>query len=397
MINNYIEHLSPKKVYIPLTDNKARLANVKVAVGDSVKVGTLLAEKYAGKNKCGVYSSVSGKVVGVEEREDVFGNKVDHIVIENNNKEEKETLGALGEGDLKERLQALGVKEQSLDPAFTGLVHEDVKEVFVVVAFPNEPLVKSDYSFLKDNASNVVKGSVLLAKSAGLERVNILVSKNVPEEIYKELGNCADFVIRTFRVCTCDIGYIYKAVQKITEFKVSPNKFSGAEVVSVATALAVANAAEVGLPTTSRAVALSGNALNEEVCIITKIGTPISELVELAGGLKDIRLSGTIGRVYNGLPLASLDVVVTENVNAIHFEEAKEEEEAVYNRSGLANDACPIGLLPEHVIQALELKDDHKLHQLGVLNCNECGKCAYVEPNGINLLEIMRRAKRRLQ
>ena len=198
MISSYKEYLSPKKVYIPLTDNKAKIANVKVAVGDSVKVGTLLAEKYAGKNKCGVFSSVSGKVVGVEERDDVFGNKVDHLVIENDEKETLEALGELKEGEsVRERLEVLGIREQCLDPIYTGLVHDDVKEVFVVVAFPNEPLVKSDYAFLKENASKVVKGSVLLAKEAGLERVNLLVSNKVPAEIYAELGKCDDFVVRT--------------------------------------------------------------------------------------------------------------------------------------------------------------------------------------------------------
>ena len=42
---------NPSAVYIPLTDSKAKLASVKAEVGSSVKVGTLLAEKYFGKHK----------------------------------------------------------------------------------------------------------------------------------------------------------------------------------------------------------------------------------------------------------------------------------------------------------------------------------------------------------
>ena len=48
---------SPSVVYIPLTDAKAKLASVKVEVGAKVKVGTLVAEKYFGKEKTPVFCS----------------------------------------------------------------------------------------------------------------------------------------------------------------------------------------------------------------------------------------------------------------------------------------------------------------------------------------------------
>ena len=67
---------NPSVVYIPLTDSKAKLAAVKVEVGSEVKVGTLVAEKYYGKDKTPVFASVSGKVTAVQNRTDIDGNEV---------------------------------------------------------------------------------------------------------------------------------------------------------------------------------------------------------------------------------------------------------------------------------------------------------------------------------
>ena len=62
MISEYKEYLSPIKVYIPLTDTEYKIANVHVEIGDKVLEGQKLADKFSGKLKRAVISSVSGTV-----------------------------------------------------------------------------------------------------------------------------------------------------------------------------------------------------------------------------------------------------------------------------------------------------------------------------------------------
>ena len=83
MITEYRTFLNPKKVYIPLTDVASKIANVKVEEGDRVLVGQIVAFKFNGKVKAPILSTVSGTVVGFEEKIDRYSKIVDHIVIEN--------------------------------------------------------------------------------------------------------------------------------------------------------------------------------------------------------------------------------------------------------------------------------------------------------------------------
>ena len=83
MITEYREYLDPSKVYIPFTDSTHKIANVHVEVGDEVLIGQLLADKFVGKEKDPVLSTISGKVIGFKEMMDRFGKVTDHVIIEN--------------------------------------------------------------------------------------------------------------------------------------------------------------------------------------------------------------------------------------------------------------------------------------------------------------------------
>ena len=86
MITENKQFLDPRKVYIPLTDKTSKIASVKVAKNEEVKVGQILANKFNGKVKTPVISTVSGTVEGFEELEDRFGKQIDHVIIENDRK-----------------------------------------------------------------------------------------------------------------------------------------------------------------------------------------------------------------------------------------------------------------------------------------------------------------------
>jgi len=384
---------SPSVVYIPLTDSKAKLASVKAEVGSDVKVGTLVAEKYYGKEKTPVYSSVSGKVTGIENRTDIDGNEVRHLVIKNDAKYTvDENVTPIKEGEtLKDKLASLGIKNLDEHPIYTGLVYENVKAIYVDAIYPNEPTVKPDYCVLKERAENCV---AVLAKYAA--EVNapayLVVSKNIPADVLAtinaEVAKVSGVQVLRQKPVT---GWQYKLVKKVSDVELNTNLFNGAVLISISTLSAVATAVNKGLPVVTKIVTIHSDVV-ESKCVECPVGTPITDLVEV--GERVIISSGSL---LTGKNVVSNTVVVSQSMYSLNVVRPNCENGNDCIRCGLCNDVCPVGILPSEVIFADNLKDEDKLNQLHLERCIECGKCAFVCPTRINVLESVRRAKRRLQ
>ena len=384
---------NPSVVYIPLTDSKAKLASVKAEVGSEVKVGTLVAEKYYGKEKTPVYASVSGKVTGIENRTDIDGNVVRHLVIANDAKYTiDENVSALKEGEtLKDKLANLGIKNLDEQPIYTGLVYENVKAIYVDAIYPNEPMVKPDYCVLKERAESCVAA---LAKYAA--EVNALaylvVSKNIPADVLDtvnaEVAKVSGVQVLKQKPVT---GWQYKLVKKVSKVELAANAFNGAVLISISTLSAVATAINQGLPVVNKVVTIHSDVI-ESKCVECPVGTPITDLINV-----NERVIISSGSLLTGKNIVSDTVVVSNAMYSINVVRPNCENGTDCINCGLCNDACPVGILPSEVIFADNLKDEEKLNQLHLERCIECGKCAFVCPTRINVLESVRRAKRRLQ
>ena len=144
MITEYSHYLEPTMVYIPITDEDYRIANVVVASGDTVKIGQVLAHKFKGKNKLPVVATVSGKVIEIVEKMDRFGKIVDHVVIENDGGSTMVELPSLKDdvttAEVRKAIENVGLHKVDVDGLFTTLNFEEpIKHVVVSTVFANEP------------------------------------------------------------------------------------------------------------------------------------------------------------------------------------------------------------------------------------------------------------------
>ena len=55
--------------------------------------------------------------------------------------------------------------------------------------------------------------------------------------------------------------------------------------------------------------------------------------------------------------------------------------------------ACPMNLLPTRLASFAEMENWDEADNLGILNCIECGSCAYVCPSHIPLVQWIRVGK----
>ena len=62
---------------------------------------------------------------------------------------------------------------------------------------------------------------------------------------------------------------------------------AGAVVTNVGTAAQIAKSIKTGLPLVERITTITGDAIKEPKNLITKVGTPICEIIDQCGGFKD--------------------------------------------------------------------------------------------------------------
>ena len=384
---------SPSFVYIPLTDSKAKLASVKVEVGAKVKVGTLLAEKYYGKEKTPVFSSVSGEVTAIENRVDIDGNEVKHVTIKNDSKYIKdENVTPLKEGEaLKDKLNSLGIKDLDKTGIYTGLHYENVKAIYVDAIYPNEPAIKPSYDVLKERAERVVAATSVYAAAVEAPAY-IVVSNKIPGEVLAVLNNEASKTSNV-KILTQKptAGWQYKLVKKVEDVRLQVNTFRGVVLLSVAAMNNIAEAIYEGLPAVCKGVTVCSDVV-ESKFVIVPVGTPITELFET-----EEKVVVSSGSLLAGKTVVCASTVVSDSTYSVNVIKPICLESDDCNRCGLCNDVCPVGILPSQIIFADDLKDEEALNELHVERCIECGKCSYVCPTRVNVLERVRRAKRRLQ
>lgn len=405
MITEYRKFLDPRKVYIPLTDLVHKMANVKVEVGDRVLIGDLIADKFKGKIKSPVLSTVSGNVLEFKDMIDRYGKIVDHIVIENDRLYEKKQFktysGTIAPAQVRNVIKELGLSTISIDGLYTDLVFSSTSKYVVVNAiFTNEPFISTDYEFLTEHSNDIADGIELLSIAANSEKTIVLVDRFMPEDALEELGKA--IVEKNIEVVTIDSKKInakdYKIIKKLVKETLSIDLIdNGVVYTNVSAAKMVHDAVRLGIPAVTRKLAITGDALKTNAVYEVRIGTRFTDLVEDLDGYSEItNMNLHIGSFLTGIQLDNDDFAITQSVDSINVAEYRGVDEDVCIKCGDCNDICPAGILPQNIMDAELRSINARIVDLFTSECVECGLCTYVCPSKINVLEWVRRAKRRV-
>jgi electron transport complex protein RnfC len=132
---------------------------------------------------------------------------------------------------------------------------------------------------------------------------------------------------------------------------------------------------------------------------MVRIGTPVSQLIEAAGGLPE-----DTGKIINGGPMMgkainTTEVPVTKGTSGILIiskDSAKRKKESTCVRCAKCVSVCPQGLEPYLLIKQTQLDKNDELEQNGIMDCIECGSCSFTCPAGLPLLDYIRLGKSRV-
>ena len=287
----------PAEVLLPLSMHSGAPAVPVVSVGDYVRVGQLIAEE-GGNISSPVHATVSGTIKAIEPYVKANGKSVMAIRIESDGKMEKDpTLQPPVVNDLDSFL--LAVRKSGVvglgGAAFPlwgklDAIRKNQIDTVLVNAAECEPYITSDTRMMVDHTDLVVKGVHLLHKWMNAKKVVICIEDNKQEAIQKLRDALAGedwaeiFILPAIypqgakQVLLYNVtGQVVKGGQRMASL--------GVIIINVSSTAKMAQYMETGMPLVDRIVTIDGSAVKEPKNLIAPIGTPISYLVEQAGGL----------------------------------------------------------------------------------------------------------------
>lgn len=403
----------PDQLVVPLSQHIGQPAKCMVNVGDRVLGGQLLAAA-EGYVSTPIHASTSGTVIAIEPRPvpHPSGLTAQCVVIDTDGLDEHlpETLEdglAMDATTLRNRVRQAGVVGLggAAFPSFIKLnPGSSVVDTLVINGAECEPYISCDQALMRERASDILNGVQLILHALGAQRCLIGVEDNKPEAIDALVKAATARGDERITVVTVPTRYPQggekQLIQTLTGREIPSHGLPldiGIVCHNPGTAVAVWEAVTTGRPLTQRVVTVTGPGVAEPCNLRVRIGTPIRDLLEQAGGLLDADARLIMGGPMMGFALSSDGVPVVKATNcilALRPQDLRPETPAMpCIRCGACADACPAGLLPQQLYWHAKAQEFDKTQDYKLFDCIECGCCAQVCPSHIPLVQYYRFAK----
>ena len=403
----------PPVVSIPLAQHIGAPAQALVKKGDEVKVGQVIAQS-AGFVSANIHSPVSGKVAKVDQVVDASGYRKAAIIINTEGDEWVEDIDrsailvkeitASPEAIVKKIGEAgiVGLGGATF-PAHVKLSPPPGKtcDVLIINGVECEPYLTSDHRLMLEKGEELLVGIRLLMTALNVKKAIIGIENNKPDAIAHMEKLASEY--EGIRVQPLKVQYPQGGEKQLIDAcmgrQVPSGKLPievGAVVHNVGTAYAVYEAVQKNKPLIERIVTVTGLSLARPANFLTRIGTPISALIEAAGGLPD-----DTGKIIGGVPmmgkaLTSTEIPVTKGTSGVllmpqPLASRKPVDPCI--RCAKCVSVCPMGLSPYLLMPLAEKAIWDRAEEENVMDCIECGSCSFTCPSSRPLLDYIRLGK----
>ena len=388
-------------------------SEVLVAKGDKVLVGQPIA-KATGFVSAQLHSSVSGTVTKIDKVVDASGYPKPAIYITVEGDE------WMPEIDRSETL----VRECNLDPkAIIDLVSQagivgmggatfpahvklsvppgKTAEYLIINGVECEPFLTSDHRLMLEKPEELLVGISILRRALGNPKTVVGIERNKMDAINLLIEKAKNFEGIEIQplIVKYPQGGEKQLIEAVTKREVPAGKLPidvGCVVQNVGTAFAVYEAVQKHKPLFERVVTVTGPSLTQPGNFMVRVGTPISKLLEAAGGLPEDTGKVISGGPMMGKALKNIDAPVTKGTSGIlvlpkKLAERKTPDSCI--RCSKCSQGCPMGLEPWLLYKLGQGSDTEWMEREDIMSCIECGCCSFTCPANLPLLDYIRLGK----
>ena len=402
----------PRRVYLGLQQRNGFVLNAKVAVGDTVVKGQLIA-KGASDMCVPLHSPVNGTVVAIQPVLSAHpsGLKCNTLIIESNGDprwgedHSPSETESLSPEEIIQRVLDAGIVGLGGAGFPTGLKLRFARQKGVKTLLINggecEPYLTCDDRLMRENAAEIVAGVQLMIRAISCQHAVIAIEDNKQASIDAMQSACSEHEQIRVQVVPSlyPMGSERHLIKAVTQQIVPPGQLSteiGILVHNVATARAVFYAVRYRRPLIDRVMTISGGALEKPANLTVAIGTLVPQLIADCGGLKMEAARVIAGGPMMAQVLPSPHVPIDKSVGgilALSEAEIRAEQSHDCIRCGRCVTACPMGLMPFQMAAHSPISDLDGAQHFGLDHCLLCGACSYVCPSRIPLVQFFQHAR----
>lgn len=404
----------PEVVTIPLAQHIGAPAVAKVAKGDKVLTGQLIAEA-ASFMSANIHSPISGTVTAVDLQPNGQGVRQMMITIKREGDEWVETIDRSTELVRDCNLTDKEIIAKIKDAGIVGMggatfpTHVKLSvppgkkaEALIINGVECEPYLTSDHRTMLEHGEELLVGVKILMKAISVDHAYIGIENNKPDAIahLRQLAAAYPGVEVVPLKVRYPQGGEKQLIAAVTGRQVPPPPALpidvGAVVCNASTTYAVYRAVQKNMPLIERVVTVTGKGVREPKNLLTRMGTPVSALLEAAGGLPEDARKVINGGPMMGRAMSNLASPVTKGCSGITVmsgADAVRHEASQCIKCAKCVAACPMGLEPYYLSKMARRKNYDELEAQMITSCIECGCCQSTCPAYLPLLDWVRLGK----
>lgn len=401
----------PKTVIIPIQQHIGAPCSPLVKKGDKVLVGQSIASATSFVS-APIHATVSGTVKKIAPYPHPLGKDITAIEIESDGQDEWVISPQENRRNLEKDPAEL--KNIIVEAGCVGLggatfpTHvklsppkEKPIDTLIINGVECEPYLTADDRVMVERGKEIFEGIQILMKILEVDKAFIGIEKNKPYAI-----NNMQNITEGTRIEIVPLSVKYPQgsekhlIKTILDREVPPPPGLpmdvGVVVQNVGTVLAIWEAVVMNKPLVERVVTVTGEGIKNPKNLLVRLGTPISELIDLAGGFDGVPGKVILGGPMMGMAQYTLDVPVIKGTSGILVQKAENIIPGDYQsciRCAKCIEACPMLLQPN----LIGVNCEHGLYEeaakLDMLSCMECGSCVYVCPAGRPMVHFIKHGK----